>query len=311
MANKILTQNNDTFQEERKAYIGGSDISGIMGLSRWKTPLQVWAEKTGEIKSEDISDKICIKVGNELEDFVARLFCEETGKAVRRKNATIFHNKNSFIAANIDRRIVGENAILECKTASAYKAKEWKDEEIPEEYILQCLHYLAVMPNIEKCYIAVLVGNQSFHWKELTRSGNEEMLDLIIQTEVEFWNDFVIPKKMPAVSAQDEETLTKLYANVQDEEEIELDSGLNNIVEDIETLKQEKKKIDEGIKLRENQIKSFLKENIKGRTDKYKFAWKPFIRNSVDTKTLQTKFKDVYSEVLKQSEYKRFSYKAV
>ena len=42
---------------ERSEYIGGSDIASVMGLSRWKTPLQLWAEKTGNIPQEDLSDK--------------------------------------------------------------------------------------------------------------------------------------------------------------------------------------------------------------------------------------------------------------
>ena len=57
--------------------------------------------------------------------------------------------------ADVDRLIVGENAGLECKTASAYNADKWKDNVIPEHYLIQCYHYMAVTGKKE-WYIAVL-----------------------------------------------------------------------------------------------------------------------------------------------------------
>ena len=42
--------------EERRNYIGGSDIAAILGMSRWKTPLKLWLEKTGEVEPDDLSE---------------------------------------------------------------------------------------------------------------------------------------------------------------------------------------------------------------------------------------------------------------
>ncbi len=122
---------------ERTAYLGGSDAAAVLGLSRWSSPLTVWAIKTGQIVSEDKSDQLAIQVGNELEDAVCRLFTKRTGKKVARVNETIFHPKHPFLGANIDRRIVGEDSVLEAKTASGWKAKEWTGEDIPIEYRLK------------------------------------------------------------------------------------------------------------------------------------------------------------------------------
>ena len=130
--------------EKRKEYIGGSDCAGVLGLSRWTTPLKIWAVKTGQIVPEDISQKIAVKLGNKLEQTVCELFTEQTGLKVRRVNETLFHKDYNFIGANIDRKIEGQDVILEAKTCSAFKAKEWGEDEIPAEYLLQCYHYLAV-----------------------------------------------------------------------------------------------------------------------------------------------------------------------
>ena len=65
--------------EERRQYIGGSDIAAVMGMSRWKTPLTLWLEKTGEIESTTNSNNEAVELGRELEDFVAKKFTRVTG----------------------------------------------------------------------------------------------------------------------------------------------------------------------------------------------------------------------------------------
>ncbi|MFA5089329.1 MAG: YqaJ viral recombinase family protein, partial [Candidatus Omnitrophota bacterium] len=157
---------------ERVNYLGGSDCAKILGLSRWGTPLSTFMAKV--YPNRDDSEN-CIGGkneasywGNELEEKVCEAFTKVTGKKVARVNQTLKHPEHDFIRANIDRRVVGEDAILEAKTCSAYKAQDWVDDEIPEEYILQLQHYLAVTGN-EVAYIAVLIGGQKFLWKRVER----------------------------------------------------------------------------------------------------------------------------------------------
>lgn len=59
---------------ERRKGIGGSDIATILGLNKWKSPLQLFLEKTGKVQAEDLSDKEVIYWGNVLEDVVAKEF---------------------------------------------------------------------------------------------------------------------------------------------------------------------------------------------------------------------------------------------
>lgn len=47
--------------EFRKEGIGGSDAAAIVGLSKWKSPYQLWLEKTGQVEAEDISDKEVVR----------------------------------------------------------------------------------------------------------------------------------------------------------------------------------------------------------------------------------------------------------
>ena len=66
----------------RKAGIGGSDAAAVIGLSRWKSPFQVWLEKTGQTEPDDLSNNEYVYWGTVLEQAVADRFCELTGKKV-------------------------------------------------------------------------------------------------------------------------------------------------------------------------------------------------------------------------------------
>jgi putative phage-type endonuclease len=193
---------------DRTKYLGGSDAAACLGLSRWKSPLAVWALKTGAIAEEDISDRLPVKLGVRLEEAVAELFEEQTGKVVNRVNRTITHPQYDFLRANIDRKVLKEDAILECKTTSAWKAKEWDGEEVPREYVIQALHYLAVT-GAAKCYVAVLIGNQDFKIKTVER--DDKVIADLIRREVHFWNEFVL-KNVPPSAARPTKTLFPNYS---------------------------------------------------------------------------------------------------
>ena len=113
--------------EERRNYIGGSDIAAVMGMSRWKTQLQLWLEKTGEAEPADLSKVEAVQLGSELEEFVAQKFAKETGKQVRKQSKMYVHKDYPYMAAHIDRLITGTDEILECKTCGSYKEDEWAE----------------------------------------------------------------------------------------------------------------------------------------------------------------------------------------
>lgn len=160
---RILTPTKDLSREEwlnfRRLSIGGSDAASVIGLNPWKSRFTLYYDKKGKIG--DIPDSEAMRIGRDLEDYVAKRFCEATNKKVRRRNAMFMHDEHDFITANIDREIVGENAGLECKTTSVFSKSDFESGEIPLYYYCQCMHYMAVM-GYDKMYLAVLVLGDSF-----------------------------------------------------------------------------------------------------------------------------------------------------
>lgn len=270
---------------DRTTFIGGSDSAGVLGLSRWDTPLSIWAQKTGQYIKPEVESEAA-ELGRELEDYVAKRFERKTGKRVSRASETSFHPSYSYLGANVDRLIDGEDAGLECKTASAWKSKEWEGEEIPQEYIVQCYHYMMVTGR-KKWYLAVLIGNQDFQIREI--NWDEKFIASMLEREVEFWTKFVVPKVMPAgmVTKYDADTLLGLYPTAMEGTRIKLSDEANILVENLEAYKKDSKNIDDLIDLAENQLKAMLGTMEMGETSLYQIGWKNSHRSTLDQKGLK------------------------
>src|SRR5690625_1924567 len=152
-----LGMSREEWLRERKTGIGGSDAAAVLGFSPWVSPFELYIDKTSEHVEE--IDNEAIHWGNVLEDVVAEEFTRRTGKKVRRRNQTFRHKEHEFMIANIDRDVVGERALLECKTTNAFNLDAWDGEQIPPAYICQLQHYMSVL-DYEKAYIAVLIRSE-------------------------------------------------------------------------------------------------------------------------------------------------------
>lgn len=253
--------------EERRQYIGGSDIAAIMGQSRWKTAYRLWAEKTGKIEVPDLSNNPAVEMGTRLEQFVAELFAEKTGKQVRRQSKMYQHPQYPFLVAHVDRLITGSDELLECKTCSAYKLEEWENK-IPKEYVLQVIWYLGITGR-KRGWIACLIGGQKFDYKVI--EFDEELFNLMVEKAVKFW-DMVQTQTPPVILPEDGEVLGEIFSE-HSEDMIE-----NNEINDrVAYVKELEMHVDE-MKKEIEEIKTELKATIKDKmgiiTDTYKVTWK-------------------------------------
>lgn len=308
---KTSEMSHDEWLIERRKGIGGSDASIILGLNKWKTPFELWLDKTGQVPVSE-SQSEAAYFGSLLEDIVAKEFEIRSGKKVRRKKAILKHPEHDFILANVDRMIVGEKAILECKTTSAYNLKEWEEEEIPESYIVQVQHYLGVLgPEYQKAYFAVLIGGNKFVWKEIER--DDELIDMIFEAEIEFWNDKVLGGRAPALdgSSAAEEYLKKRYAETENNKAIDLTATNRERIQQYLLLKEQISELQSQAKELENQIKHEMKDAEYGFIGNYQACWKPVVSNRVDTKKLKEQFPDIYEKVKKETHFRRFGIKEV
>ncbi len=311
MRQKIQTK--DLITEDwlrlRKTMIGGSDAGAVLGLSKWRSPMQVYADKTSD-KIENIEND-AMHFGTILEDIVIQEFARRTGKKVRKNNYIHFSKEYDFIGANLDGEIVGEDAILEAKTASAYVADEWGnlndpyDGVVPISYMCQVQHYMYVM-GVKKAYFAVLIGGNTFTWKEIPRD-DEFINDLLVPKLVSFWNENVLAKVMPEVDGSEActEYLGSMFSESTDSY-VELSEADNETLiyraELQEKLKQIKKDIDKC----SNEIKLKMAENNSASSGDYDVTWKETKTKRFDVKLFQIDHSDMYQKYLKEGKSRKF-----
>jgi len=194
----------DEKASSRSTGLGGSDIAALLGISPYKTPLELWAEKVGH-PSVKTKEGLHLRYGQHLEPFVAKEFEKTTGLATVEHAEKLIHPEHSFFYAHIDRFIVNQawepavidgavvaNSLLECKTASVYSKDEWGAEgtdQVPNAYLLQCIWYMAIT-GCSTAHIAVLIGNSDFRTYMITR--DEKLERLVIDQAKKFWFDHVL-----------------------------------------------------------------------------------------------------------------------
>lgn len=291
---EVLNTKDMTHEEwlkARQSGVGGSDAGTILGVNKWKSKTQLFFEKVNPELKQQVDNEF-IYWGNVLEDVVAKEFETRTGKKVRKNNKMLRHPEHEFMLANLDRVIVGEKALLECKTTSQYNIDQWKDDEIPASYLCQIQHYMAVT-GYEKAYIAVLCGGNQFIWKEVPR--DDELIEIIINAEKDFWYNNVLAGVIPEIDGSDatKEFLNHMYKDI-DETEVQLSDDVETLLTALEQVKQEEKELKELKTQYENKIKHILGNNLAGKTSGYQITWKPQVRKTLDTK----KIREIYGEQL-------------
>jgi len=291
--------------EHRRCGIGGSDAAAVAGLNPWKSPVEVYYEKLGEIPP--VEDNERMYWGRVLEDVVAREFSERTGKRVRRRNAILQHPKHDFMIANIDREIVGEKVGLECKTVSEYGRDDWKEDKVPEQYIIQCQHYMAVT-GYKGWWIAALIGGNKFVHKYIER--DDVIISALIELESQFW-DMVQSRTPPPMDGSDSagNVLKLLYPESIADTSVELPSEAKELILNRDALKRQVKELEFLVADAENKLKAMLGESETGRIGDYLVTWKTVTSNRVNTKKLKEEHLDIYRECCKESSYRRFSIK--
>lgn len=257
--------------EERQRFIGGTDIAGILGLSRWKTPLSVWAEKTGQVQQPE-SKGLWLTLGTRLEEVVAELFMEETGKKLIRANERRVHPKYPMFAAQIDRLVVNEDAVWEGKTTSAWKKKEWIEDEIPQEYVCQVMWQLAITGR-KLGYISCLIGNEQFVTKKIER--DPVMIAEMLRRAETFWNDFILPVVMPMqVTDTDTAILKALFPQAELGKTLDIGVEGAKLCELRAMLTVDAINLEKQIERATNELKALLRDAESAEAGKYSVFWK-------------------------------------
>lgn len=289
---------------DRTKGLGGSDIPALLGFSKWKTPLDLYLEKIGEIKEGDIvikqNSKHILDMGKTLEPYVIQSFQEETGEKVIRQQERIFHPKHNFLWGTIDG--VCNDLVVEVKTTASY-VDSWK-ESVPLYVLAQVAYYVHLL-NFSGAKIIVLfrdTGEIRTYVYQRDIASEEQ----IIKTAIDFW-DRVCKRIPPEPSSYAEAQL--LFKDVAVDKKV---IATGEDIAAISKMLQLKKDMDE----KEKEFNA-LKTNICARLKDAPIledgqgnclvTWKTRNSTRLSTEALKTTYPNIYSECLLRSTVRNFN----
>ncbi len=278
---KIKTGSREEWLALRRNYIGGSDAAAVVGLSPFSSPYRVWAEKSGLI--EGFSGNLATEVGSFLEEFVAGLFERETGKKVRRLNASIVNTDYPWAIADVDRVLVGTKEGLEIKTTSALATKKFKNGEFPTQYYCQCVHYLAVLGQEWKRWtLAVLIGNSDFRIYTIER--DEDEIAALMKAEAELM-DKIKNRTPPETHGGDGSVMDSVFA-CDAEKSVDV-SGISDLLEEYTRLKADIDELEHRRSEIGTKIRGFLQDASSGECECWSVSYRETTRSTFDRKAYE------------------------
>ena len=296
---KVNEISRDEWLDLRRRGIGGSDAGTVVGLNPWSSRLALYADKKGLLPDKEDNEQM--RQGRDLEDYVAKRWEEATGKKVRRENHMLYNDQYPWAYANIDRVVVGEKAVLECKTTSVYNKTDFAGGEIPPQYYTQCVHYMAVT-GYQTAYLAVLVLNKGFYHFTIERNQGE--IDALMDAEQRFWEEHVVPGIPPEPDGSEsaQEVLDRM--DRQDGTALLMDQEtafeqLQRVTDEIKFLQEEKDSLRQ-------QIIQQMGQNNRGQALTWKCSYLPQTRNSVNGELLRQFYPEAYEKCVKTSSYPVF-----
>lgn len=307
----ILVETEGLSREEwlkwRKRGIGGSDVSCLLGINKWKSEIELWMDKTNQT-NESAEENEAMQWGNIMEPIIRNHFAEVMNKPVVEVKAMLQHPDYPYMLADVDGLTVddaGNPAILEIKTASEYKRSEWEDD-IPTYYQTQVQHYLCVT-SVAKAYVAVLIGGNSFKVYEV--DADMEIQSMLIALEQEFWNkvqNMIRPEMDGSDAAKD--LLDNIYRGGIAEQIILPEEAIEYVEQYIEACAEEdnaKAKKQEA----SNRIKEIMGDYDKAKCLNHTISWKSVSSERLDTKALKEEQPELYQKYVKTSKSRRFTLK--
>ncbi|XP_022810292.1 uncharacterized protein LOC111347300 [Stylophora pistillata] len=283
--------NREQFLLDRKKGIGGSDCAAILGVSPWRTPLDVYNDKL----SPDISDEPNedMRRGILAEEFVLKEYVERTGEFLKTNIPTIISNEYPFMRANID-ALAGDNIVVEAKTTKA-NMSAWENG-IPEYYKAQVAYY-AMLTNAERVDIPVLFS--CWEYACFTYWRDEEYESRIKKAVIEFWQEHII-KNIPPKPKSSEE-LKVAYPNIDEALVKKADDHIRHVVSEYQEVSDQVKKLEEEKESLKNTILVYM-ENA-GQLDAgfCKLALRDRTINRLDTQALKKQNPEIYQNYLKET----------
>ena len=294
----------------RRKGIGGSDLAGIMGMSQYSSPIDVYLDKTWQTETEEKENPL-FWWGHKLEPLVIEKYHETyPGEKVEHSPGMLVSKKWPWMLANLDGKIIIEikPGVFEIKTVG-FAGDEWgrdggNEEDIPEKYYCQVAHYLAVTGFEYAVVVAFFMASREIRRYFINR--DEFVIQNIVTIEEKFWKENVLKEEPPLpTNSADCNKLWRWDKGTT----ITADEGIINTSIDLRNLKAEVKRLQGtdgrgGLKSElEAKIKNYMTDNtvLIDTSGKKVCSWKSQDTERHDTKRFALEQPEMAAEYKKES----------
>lgn len=203
-------QRHEAWLQHRRQGVGGSDMSAILGLNKYTTPYQLWLDKTGRTKHEELDNWAIVK-GRTLEPALRKRFKRMHPEYLVQDGTdkSFTSRAHPCMQASLDGIIYDtehdQYGVLEIKTANAVRgAHDWHDSDgeltAPDYYVAQVTHYMAVTGFSFAVFYADIGEREPV---EVRVERDEQDIQTVIHAAEQFWQ-FVQDDTMPALQTASE-----------------------------------------------------------------------------------------------------------
>lgn len=270
----MINVENEEWLRQRLEGIGGSDAAIVLGISPFKSRIELWHEKVSKKIDQESAEELIFQIGHALEPIVAKKYVSLTGRKLEIRPRRI-HPDYPFMIGNIDREIVGDErgpGILEIKTKGAWV--DWHSEDIPSYYMAQVQHYLSVFGYQWAGFAVLDLGTRKVTHVDIER--DDKLISKIIQEEAKFWE--LVEKKIPPEVECSKACGEFLREHFKLSEDVTIDLIGNEEAVKWATMLKDIKSQEKLIKSREVECKNYLMSLVgkaeRAIGDNFNISWK-------------------------------------
>jgi putative phage-type endonuclease len=198
--------------ELRRRGIGSSDIAAVCNEDPFKGLVSIWLSKV-EGLDEPVNDQM--DLGHEVETILADRFAHNHNITLE-KCTTQVSDREPWILATPDRRIVGANELVECKNVGYRMQHRWRvDRDVyrAPSYVVIQTQWQMLVTGAEACWVVALLGGRDFHEERI--DFDPDLAETLVAIGADFWINYVERGVMPPMDGTEvaRRLVEKLYPN--------------------------------------------------------------------------------------------------
>ena len=266
-------------RELRRGLCTGTKVAAILGLSKWRTPYDVYAQAKKLVKPPEQSPAmlrgICLERG--ILDF----FEEKKGVTLERDMGTLVHPTDDWRGASPDGLYREDGGLFVVDAKTARERGDWGlagSGDVPIDYALQLAWYASV---VEAYYDIPVLGMKIicyFPWQDeisvFNLSRDEEAEDDLIEECRGWWWRHIISNVAPTLDHGRCSAEVVGQIERRSDDLSELNDSDTIFLKELIALKKDIKRLETQKKAMENQLKAIIGPGVGVYGGGHRATWK-------------------------------------